>query len=729
MLAMPVRSTCLALCALVALCLCPAVASASGPAASSLDPGFNGGGIRAVQEGGIREIHDMLDEGSRYLVVGEAGNAHQQLTIAAVGASGAVDNSFGDGDDGSTVLDLDPAVTTERIENVAIAKQVVGEVVRYVVAGTTRPNTTGALSSFVVRFNSDGTHDTTFNANTGIRTRSESNVSIIAEDVVVRPSGQIVLVGQRQAGTYTALLDLVSADGSSAVAIGDGLGTGTDEGLRAGAIDPDGKLVAVGQAQNFTTGAHEQLVTRWNLDTMALDTSFSGDGYQTIDYPGTDDEAWSVAFDERLSSARIIVGGRHRNNSVDFPTVSRLDGDGTLNAGFDEDGMKSIPAGTGFGRVKAVHVDQGSGAITAGGRVQVGNQRYLLVLRLLQGGDYDTNFDPAGDHDSGATGANDDLDKASVTLTDANNFNAEGTAMSISSQGKIVVAGFLDISNDGGDKGVIVRLLGDAAPVPVTISIDDGSVTEGGVATLTITKTGGAPADIRYSTATGTASTADFTPAEDFPVNFTSDQTIKIIGIQTTQDTTDEPDETFQVKLTTSDPDVTFADDTGVLTITDNDEPAVVATVTPDPTATPAATAAPTATPGPTVTPGGADDTAPKADTGQSDKGETVTCAASCKIKGPAYSEAASGTATVREGSGGLVAVVSAKKAKLKFKPAKFSVPAGVPATITLKFNAKNRKILKKRKKVKLVVTFVAKDSAGNVTKTPIPLTVKASRK
>ena len=57
---------------------------------------------------------------------------------------------------------------------------------------------------------------------------------------------------------------------------------GSDDGARAVALQADGKIVAVGGG-----GDHDFVLARYNPNG-SLDTSFSGDGKQIIDWGGLD---------------------------------------------------------------------------------------------------------------------------------------------------------------------------------------------------------------------------------------------------------------------------------------------------------------------------------------------------------------------------------------------------------------------------------------------------------
>ncbi|MEA2167131.1 MAG: hypothetical protein QOF76_431, partial [Solirubrobacteraceae bacterium] len=116
--------------------------------------------------------------------------------------------------------------------------------------------------------------------------------------------------------------------------------------------------------------------------------------------------------------------------------------------------------------------------------------------------------------------------------------------------------------------------IADDDPLP-NASISSATVAEGGTATLTITLDrdwqNPTAKTILVSTATGTAGAGDFTGLTNKVVSFTGGAKTATVDIATTDDTLDEPDQSFTVSLI----DTTSLDvgvpASGTVTITDND--------------------------------------------------------------------------------------------------------------------------------------------------------------
>lgn len=111
-------------------------------------------------------------------------------------------------------------------------------------------------------------------------------------------------------------------------------------------------------------------------------------------------------------------------------------------------------------------------------------------------------------------------------------------------------------------------------PAPPSFAIGNApAVTEGGILSYTVTKTGGSSASysVNYATANGTAASgSDYTAASE-TLTFAAGETTKTIQVQTIDDSVIEPAETVLVNLSspTNGATITIAQGSG--TINDND--------------------------------------------------------------------------------------------------------------------------------------------------------------
>ena len=112
-------------------------------------------------------------------------------------------------------------------------------------------------------------------------------------------------------------------------------------------------------------------------------------------------------------------------------------------------------------------------------------------------------------------------------------------------------------------------------PGQSVVSLGDASVSEGGIATFTATANPAPTSDITMTAITveGTADSSDFTALNTVPFVIQANHTTGTVGVQTTPDTTDEPDETFTVFISNASNNAVLGDFEGTGTIVDDDPP------------------------------------------------------------------------------------------------------------------------------------------------------------
>jgi uncharacterized delta-60 repeat protein len=210
-----------------------------------------------------------------------------------------------------------------------------------------------------------------------------------ASDVVVQPDGRIVVAGSTAVGgTQDFALARYLSDGSPDRSFSDDgrvtTAFPTGEGLERAsgvALQPDGKIVASG-------GAGEFAVARYNVDGT-LDTTFSGDGLQTVDVGTYESSASDVAVD---ALGRIILVGVGRNfDPVNFmdSAVARLAPDGSPDMTFGYNGVYTLDlSGEGLEHLGAVAPLPDGGFTVTGGSAYIGAPPPELVTRrFAQSGD------------------------------------------------------------------------------------------------------------------------------------------------------------------------------------------------------------------------------------------------------------------------------------------------------------------------------------------------------
>jgi uncharacterized delta-60 repeat protein len=306
------------------------------------------------------------------------------MAVVRYNVNGSLDASFDT--DGRALIDL--AAAGSRANTVAI--QADGKIV---LGGSLR-EAVGTVTDFAVaRLNTDGSLDNSFDGDGKLTTKfSTATTSIV--DIRLQGDGKIVAVGNSTLGsardiamarynTDGALDSSFDGDGKLTTDIGDDL-------VESMAIQPDGKMVVCGQSFAAPNTLVAFMSARYNTDG-SLDNSYNGNGKLLTPIPGKLGRA-NAAFIRQ--DGKIILAG-HANTFVvsDF-AVLRYEANGTLDTGFDGDGIAVVEPGNSADWIQDMTV-QPDGKILAGG-YSFGGYLNTTVARFLPGGALDTGFGDQG---------------------------------------------------------------------------------------------------------------------------------------------------------------------------------------------------------------------------------------------------------------------------------------------------------------------------------------------
>ncbi|HXH18236.1 MAG TPA: hypothetical protein VNJ07_04045 [Chitinophagales bacterium] len=230
--------------------------------------------------------------------------------------------------------------------------------------------------SFDDDFDADGRVTVDFTANA-----DEANC------IVPFPDGNILVGGN--AGANNMALVMLHPDGSLNNSFGTNgkvtlsVGTAGDE-ITSLALKPDGKILAAGDF-NF------DLVTLQFNDDGSLDSTFSFDGMVVTDINAEDYSSKILLQpDGKILHVGFSAGGIAGPYDV---TIVRLNSDGTLDTGFDQDGKlvhtPLIYWGTGY---EADAVLQPDGKIVVVGTYYFNNDNDIALTRILPDGTPDSTF-------------------------------------------------------------------------------------------------------------------------------------------------------------------------------------------------------------------------------------------------------------------------------------------------------------------------------------------------
>lgn len=254
-----------------------------------------------------------------------------------------------------------------------------------------------AFSTFLANAQA-GSLDTTFNTtDVGFGLGDGANGQVLA--TLVQPDGKIIIAGQFSTynGTASSRIARLNIDGTLDPTFVVGIGA-SDE-IRGIAMQPDGKIVIVGNFNQYN-GTSSNRIARLNANG-SLDTSF-------VVGVGFNDNCNAVAIQ---TDGKILIGGRFSSyNGTNINSVARLNSDGSLDAIFS--------VGTGANDEINTIVVQTDGKIVIGGIFTSYNAiTQNRLARLNANGTLDTTF-------VSGTGADTDI-----------------KALAIQADGKIIIGG------------------------------------------------------------------------------------------------------------------------------------------------------------------------------------------------------------------------------------------------------------------------------------------------
>ena len=293
----------------------------------SLDTTFDGDGIVLGENGQANAA--VLQTDGKIVVTGKTANLQGTFfTVLRFNADGSPDASFA-----NNGKFIDNSLITGK----AVAIQTDGKIV---VAGT--EITVGSNDFAVVRLNSNGTFDTTFDGDSKVRTAVGDPQINSGDDVVtslaLQTDGKILVGGYSLFAATARDFSIVryNPNGSLDSSFdGDGIlhtpfaDAAQDESLESLAIDADGKIVAVGYAVT-NSGEESFALARYNADGSP-DVSFDGDGKKVFKIrPNTFERLTDV---EILADGKILAVGSSGYSTVDF-AVLRFKADGSLDTSF-----------------------------------------------------------------------------------------------------------------------------------------------------------------------------------------------------------------------------------------------------------------------------------------------------------------------------------------------------------------------------------------------------------
>ncbi len=398
-------------------------AAAQSQTAGSLDATFDGDGRASLD---VQTLHNhafavTVQTNGKILVAGNNVNAFPDaIILARYTPAGSLDSTFGQMGVVETLLGED----TCQIR--AIAVQPDGKIL---LAGA---KSVGLSSSdfLLVRYNSDGTLNVTFDADGWTATSFSHNDT--GHAILLQPDGKIIVAGQANGEVNVYEGDFVLArynpNGSLDTTFdGDGKLTtrfGAASSAHALALQADGKIIVAGESRLILdTSDADFALARYHTDG-ALDANFGAGGKVISDFNNRHNAARSLAV---LPDGRILVGGEARGTGgLDF-ALARYNANGSLDATFGTGGSVMTDVSgrdDAIGETRSLVV-QSDGKIVLAGSVQTSaNNTDFGLVRYNANGSPDASFGMGG--------------KVTTDFGSPGDFAA---ALALQPDGKLLVAG------------------------------------------------------------------------------------------------------------------------------------------------------------------------------------------------------------------------------------------------------------------------------------------------
>ncbi len=223
-----------------------------------------------------------------------------------------------------------------------------------------------------------------------------------ANAVAVQADGKVIVAGSSATANGTVVsLVRYGRDGGLDTTFGVGgkvlttVGAHGNDAAQAVAVQPDGRIVVAGASDQGATGL-DFAVLRYQADG-SLDASFGNAGKVVADFAGDTDRAWALLVQP---DGKIVVGGEANTGTgagrtgIDFALL-RLNGDGSIDAGFGTQGKVVTPVGaaTASDVVRGLAIDgvQGEARILA-----IGGEGDFRAVRYRPDGAIDAGFGTLG---------------------------------------------------------------------------------------------------------------------------------------------------------------------------------------------------------------------------------------------------------------------------------------------------------------------------------------------
>jgi uncharacterized delta-60 repeat protein len=471
----------------------------------------------------------VLQPDGKLVVAGFSFNgSDNDIALARYNSNGSLDNSFsGDGKVTTAIASLSGDSAN------LIKLQADGKILLYGVTTVSG----GKPNLVMVRYNSDGSLDTSFGSDGKITTDIAFFTSISA--IRTQADGKILVAGDNlfalaRYNSDGSLDTSFSSDGKVTTVIPYLLSN--NNYVSSMSIQTDGKILVAG-----ASNTNEFCLVRYNANGT-LDTSFDGDG--TLDFLDSREMgSLSLSSVTAQPDGKILVVGK--GNWVGL-ILARLNNNGSLDDSFDGDGIATTLLNSYNMNYPASIVIQPDGKLLVAGSIYNGANYNFLLVRYNSNGSLDTSFNADG-----------------IVNTSISSYSDSASSVIGLADGKLLVVGKSSDGSSNADFALVryntdgsldTTFNGTSVPPVLNITSTDANKIESSTPfTFTVNRTGdiSSTSTVNYAVSVTTAATSDFTsgilPAG--VVSFVANEASKVITIPVVNDSVVEPDETFNVVL------------------------------------------------------------------------------------------------------------------------------------------------------------------------------------
>lgn len=411
-------------------------------APGDLDPGFGNGGSTITDFFDQRdELHAMaLQSDQKVILIGVVQTSDDftmtDFGMARYNTDGSLDATFGNG--GKVVTDFSGSLDSAS----AIAIQPDGKII--LAGGAFTPP---GFSFALARYNTDGSLDQTFGV--GGKAVTSVRLSSGASAVALQPDGKIIAAGSSDDLSMNLTNDFTiiryNPDGSldttfgvGGVVLTDFFGISGRDFVNSLAVQPDGKIVAAGIAEETEEFFSFAFALARYDPAGNLDPSFGTGGKASVEFI-SDAMEQCEAITLQPDGKIVAVGQTATSNlSVVDNAMARFNVDGTLDLTFGTGGRVTTDFFNGFEGAFDVVLQPDGKIVTAGN-----SGGDIGVVRYNTNGGLDFTFGVNGE--------------ASPNLSPG---AEDGRAVALQSDGKIVAAGIVSTSIISGADFLVARYEG-----------------------------------------------------------------------------------------------------------------------------------------------------------------------------------------------------------------------------------------------------------------------------